>query len=188
MKQLFLYVLSLVFILLTCASFRTSYKSEYIDAFADMAVEEMKLYGIPASIKLAQSIIETNWGVSSLAVQANNFFGIKCKENWEGPTFFHVDDDRDQRGKLIPSCFRAYKDSFSSFRDHSEFLSKRRYYKDLFKLDPMDYKAWATGLKKSGYATDPNYHLKLIHIIEQYDLYLYDKMVTPAAAAGEEER
>jgi flagellum-specific peptidoglycan hydrolase FlgJ len=149
-------------------------KSEVITRFSAFAIEEMHMYGIPASIKIAQAIVETNWGQSPLALHANNYFGIKCKETWDGPTFMHPDDDRDAKGKIIPSCFRAYDGMQSSFRDHSIFLSTRRYYTDLFKLSKTDYIGWAHGLKKSGYASDPKYAQKLIMVIEQYDLAMFD--------------
>lgn len=151
-------------------------KALLIDTFAELAVEEMHLYGIPASIKIAQAIVETNWGRSPLVIHANNYFGIKCKENWQGPTYMYVDDDRDQMGKLIPSCFRQYEDIRSSFRDHSIFLTQRKYYSPLFHLDKNDYISWAKGLKQCGYATDPKYAQKLIHLIEQYDLSKYDRV------------
>lgn len=152
-----------------------SVKEQLIEQFAILAVTEMEEYGIPASIKIAQAIVETNWGKSPLAEKANNYFGIKCKETWTGPTFLHPDDDRDKKGRIVPSCFRSYSNISESFRDHSEFLTHRPYYKSLFSLAPYDYIGWAHGLKKCGYATDPKYALKLIHIIEQYDLAKYDK-------------
>jgi len=152
-----------------------SVKAQLIEQFAGLAVSEMNMYGIPASIKIAQAIVETNWGKSPLAEKANNYFGIKCKETWTGATFFHPDDDRDSKGRIVPSCFRSYADMSESFRDHSEFLTHRPYYKSLFNLAPDDYIGWSNGLKKCGYATDPKYALKLIHIIEQYDLAQYDK-------------
>lgn len=156
-------------------SWMKSFKQDYLEIHASLAVKESIRYGIPASIKLAQSIIETNWGTSDLATKANNYFGIKCKENWEGNTFMHVDDDRNASGALIPSCFRAYPSVLESWEDHSRFLKYRRFYVELFKLEQDDYIGWAKGLKKAGYATDPKYDEKLINIIEQYDLYKYDK-------------
>jgi flagellum-specific peptidoglycan hydrolase FlgJ len=159
-----------------CISWSWSPRQQFIDLFADVAVADMHAYKIPASIKIAQAIIETNWGNSILAKEANNYFGIKCKENWVGNTYQHKDDDVDKNGKIIPSCFRAYNSFFESARDHSNFLSNRKYYKELFSLSSTDYIGWANGLKKCGYATDPNYAKKLIHVIEQYDLYLYDRM------------
>jgi len=126
----------------------------------------MKLYGIPASITLAQGILESGSGKGRLARQANNHFGIKCHD-WTGPRIYH-DDDRAQE------CFRKYNDPSQSYRDHSLFLAKRKRYADLFKHKITDYKAWARGLKKAGYATDPQYPKKLISLIERYKLYRYD--------------
>jgi flagellum-specific peptidoglycan hydrolase FlgJ len=151
-------------------------RTQLIDQFSELAIIEMHLYGIPASIKIAQAIVETNWGRSTLALEANNYFGIKCKETWTGPTYMHQDDDKDEKGRIIPSCFRSYSDIQASFRDHSEFLANRKYYRELFSLPPGDYIAWAKGLKKSGYASDPQYAQKLIHLIEQYDLAVFDKV------------
>jgi flagellum-specific peptidoglycan hydrolase FlgJ len=170
---LFGFVLLLAF---SCLSWNSSDKYVLIDQFSTHAINEMHLYGIPASIKIAQAIIETSWGKSPLVQQANNYFGIKCKESWDGPTFMHPDDDRDAKGKLIPSCFRSYENMVSSFRDHSIFLSTRKYYKELFTYPLEDYIMWANGLKKCGYATDPKYAQKLILLIEQYDLAIYDKV------------
>ena len=139
---------------------------EYIAFFKAVAILEMKLYGIPASITLAQGILESGSGKGRLARQANNHFGIKCHD-WTGPRIYH-DDDRAQE------CFRKYNDPSQSYRDHSLFLAKRKRYADLFKHKITDYKAWARGLKKAGYATDPQYPKKLISLIERYKLYRYD--------------
>ena len=134
----------------------------YIRKHAILAVEEMELYKVPASITLAQGLLETAGGQSKLADQANNHFGIKCKglDEWPAdlPRIYHDDDARGE-------CFRSYKSVEESYRDHSKFLALRPYYKALFNLDPKDYKAWANGLKKSGYATDSKYAPKLISII-----------------------
>lgn len=151
-------------------------RSVFVSAASELAVEEMRRTNVPASIKIAQSIVETNWGTSILAREAQNYFGIKCKSWWTGTTFYKVDDDRDATGKLIPSCFRAYETMQESFTDHSDFLLNSPFYTSLFNLDPMDYKAWAHGLKKCGYATDKSYALKLIDIIETYKLNQYDKI------------
>lgn len=156
-------------------SFKSSYKSLFIDEFAPLAVKNSIEYGIPASIKLAQAIHESNWGTSDLAQKANNYFGIKCKTEWTGLTYMHIDDDRDATGKLIPSCFRAYDHKIHSWQDHSKFLRYRKYYTQLFTLRNDDYIGWAKGLKAAGYATDSQYDLKLIKIIEQYDLYKFDQ-------------
>ena len=127
---------------------------QYINFFKSEAIHEMKLYGIPASITLAQGILESGSGKGRLAKEANNHFGIKC-HNWTGPRIYH-DDDRKQE------CFRKYKDPNQSYRDHSLFLVDRKRYADLFKYKATNYKAWAKGLKKAGYATDPKYPQKLI--------------------------
>jgi len=152
----------------------------YIREYGHIAINEMNRIGIPASIKMAQAILESNSGRSTLARQSNNHFGIKCGKNWTGGEVYHEDDDY-ENGLLIRSCFRAYDDPAESFMAHSEFLanpySKR--YKFLFDLDPQDYKSWARGLKKAGYATDPKYPSKLIGIIENYRLYELDMGIYP---------
>lgn len=145
---------------------------EYIERFKDVAMEEMRTNGIPASIKLAQGILESGFGNSDLAVIGNNHFGIKC-HGWGGRTFFKDDDHKDE-------CFRAYADPEESFRDHSEFLTGRSRYAGLFKLDMDDYKGWAKGLRKAGYATNPQYPDLLIGIIERNRLYEYDQLVLAA--------
>ena len=139
----------------------------YIEHFATLAVEEMYRSGVPASITLAQGLLESRYGLSELAVKGNNHFGIKCHSNWDGKKMYH-DDDR--KGE----CFRMYSSPEESFRDHSDFLRYRDRYKFLFDLEPTDYKGWAHGLKKAGYATDPTYSQKLIRLIEEYDLHEYD--------------
>ncbi len=147
----------------------------YINQYKEIAVREMHRSGIPASIKLAQGLFESASGQSPLAIKANNHFGIKCKSNWTGPTYFHYDDDYDTTGNLIASCFRSYSSAEESYIDHTEFLTNRERYRDLFKLDVTDYEAWAYGLKNCGYATDANYPEKLISAIKKYNLYLLDK-------------
>ena len=154
----------------------------YIDKYQDIAVDEMVRTGIPASIKLAQGILESNAGRSHLAVNGNNHFGIKCGKYWTGKSVMREDDDY-KHGKLIKSCFRAFPTSRLSYKAHSEFLmdpKKHFRYGSLFDLSPTDYKGWAKGLKKAGYATDPKYPNRLISIIERYQLYQYD---TPPLAA-----
>lgn len=141
-------------------------RQEYIRRFAPLAVAEMERTGVPASIKLAQAILESGDGNSRLARLANNHFGIKCHE-WKGPRIYHDDD---QRGE----CFRKYRSPEYSFRDHSDFLRNRRRYAFLFDLDPTDYRAWATGLQNAGYATNPDYDRLLIRIIEENQLYRFD--------------
>ena len=143
---------------------------DYITLYAPLAVESMKNYGIPASIKLAQGILESGSGNGTLCRTANNHFGIKCKEEWTGESVAHTDDAPDE-------CFRKYPSALDSYNDHSEFLANRSFYRNLFTLDKSDYKAWARGLKKAGYATDPRYAQKLISIIERYRLFDYDRQV-----------
>jgi LysM repeat protein len=138
----------------------------YIDKYKDIAIEEMQRTGVPAAITLAQGIHETGAGTSDLVIKSNNHFGIKCKTEWTGPAVYH---DEDARGE----CFRKYDDPFQSYKDHSDFLKNRPYYASLFKLDPLDYKAWSYGLKKAGYATNPKYPQILIKLIEDYNLQDY---------------
>ena len=140
---------------------------EYISYFKSVAINEMHLYGIPASITLAQGILESGSGKGRLARQANNHFGIKC-HNWAGDKIYHDDDEAQE-------CFRKYNDPNMSYRDHSEFLANRKRYAGLFKLKMNDYKGWAKGLRKAGYATDPKYPKKLISLIERYELYKFDE-------------
>ncbi|MCF8230250.1 MAG: glucosaminidase domain-containing protein [Bacteroidales bacterium] len=143
-------------------------REEYIEKYKDIAIEKMQEFRIPASITLAQGILESGSGNSKLARRANNHFGIKCHNDWKGKTFRQDDDARRE-------CFRKYKKVEDSFRDHSYFLTQRGRYSDLFKLDITDYKGWARGLKKAGYATNPKYPQLLIKIIEDHKLYQYDK-------------
>ena len=140
----------------------------YIQKYCNIAMREMNDYGIPASITLAQGILDSAAGTSRLAVQANNHFGIKCHNDWSGEKIYHDDDKRNE-------CFRKYERAEESFIDHSQFLKDRPRYSFLFELDKTDYKAWAKGLKQAGYATDPNYPNRLITLIEKYELYKYDK-------------
>tara|TARA_B000000532_G_C18766683_1_gene362138 strand:- start:36 stop:797 length:762 start_codon:yes stop_codon:yes gene_type:complete len=142
---------------------------DYINYYSSIAMDEMIQFGIPASITLAQGILESGAGRGTLAVQANNHFGIKCHD-WTGKKIFH-DDDKKQE------CFRKYDNPEYSYRDHSIFLSNRGRYSFLFDLKKDDYKKWARGLKKAGYATDPKYSQKLIDLIERYQLYNYDNKV-----------
>lgn len=142
----------------------------YLDTYSGIAKQEMLLYGIPASITLAQGILESGAGRGDLTMRANNHFGIKCHTSWTGERVYHDDDAKGE-------CFRKYKDVKYSFRDHSLFLSGRSRYASLFNLDKDDYKGWARGLKKAGYATDPKYPDKLISIIERYSLDDYDNEV-----------
>jgi hypothetical protein len=143
---------------------------DYIGTYKDIAIRKMEEYKIPASITLAQGILESGNGLSELAKKSNNHFGIKCHSSWKGKKVYH-DDDR--RGE----CFRKYPSAEGSFNDHSKFLTNRGRYEFLFDLRPDDYKAWAKGLKKAGYATDRKYPKKLISFIENFELYKYDDLV-----------
>ncbi|MGZ5189661.1 MAG: glucosaminidase domain-containing protein [Flavisolibacter sp.] len=138
----------------------------YIETYKEIAIQEMQRTGVPASITLAQGIHETGAGTSDLVARSNNHFGIKCKTEWSGQRVYHDDDARGE-------CFRKYDDPFESYRDHSDFLKYRPYYTSLFQLDPTDYKSWAQGLKKAGYATNPKYAQILIKLIEDYNLQDY---------------
>ncbi len=143
-------------------------REEYIKKYKDIAINQMRNYAIPASIILAQACLESSDGNSPLAREANNHFGIKC-HNWKGETYLYSDDKENE-------CFRKYSNPEESFRDHSDFLRYRERYQFLFDLNPADYKAWAHGLKKAGYATNPNYVQMLIKIIEDYSLFRYDSV------------
>ena len=142
---------------------------DYVKFYSNIAMDEMIQFGIPASITLAQGILESGAGKGRLAVQANNHFGIKC-HGWNGKKIYH-DDDEEQE------CFRKYDNPEYSYRDHSLFLTNRGRYSFLFDLKKDDYKQWAKGLKKAGYATDPKYPQKLIDLIQRYQLYKYDNIV-----------
>lgn len=143
-------------------------RKEYIHLYKDIAIEEMNIYHIPASITLAQGILESGNGNSTLARKANNHFGIKCHRGWNGKTYHMDDDARDE-------CFRKYSSPYESFKDHSIFLSTRDRYAFLFDLDIYDYKAWAHGLKRAGYATNPHYPKLLIKLIDENELYTFDQ-------------
>ncbi len=147
-------------------------QEDYIRKYSATAVREMYRSGVPASITLAQGLLESRYGQSELAVKGNNHFGIKCHD-WTGKKMYYDDDAKGE-------CFRVYASADESFRDHSDFLRYRDRYKFLFDYDVTDYKSWAHGLKKAGYATDPAYPSKLIKIIEDYQLYDYDTMTSAA--------
>lgn len=156
---------------------RAQYKmstQEYIDTYKYMAIRSMKEFGIPASITLAQGLLESGNGGSRLAVEGNNHFGIKCKGSWTGAKIYHDDDAKGE-------CFRKYRNAEQSYRDHSKFLTESPRYAALFKFDATDYKGWANGLKAAGYATNPKYPQLLIDIIERNRLYQLDR---PAGAGG----
>ena len=154
---------------------------QYIKKYAPLAVLEMHKYDIPASITLAQGILESGNGRSQLASKSNNHFGIKCHVGWKGQKVYHDDDEKGE-------CFRKYKFVETSYKDHSEFLSGRRRYANLFKLRKSDYKGWAKGLKKAGYATDKKYPKKIIKIIETYNLYEFDKFTKKDLKRGKIEK
>ena len=168
MKRLITLLLCAICLLSIQAQTRNKQYEEYIHKYRDLAVEEMKKYHIPASITLAQGLLESGAGQSVLARKSNNHFGIKCGGDWKGKSVSHDDDARGE-------CFRAYKHPKQSYEDHSKFLVGRSRYASLFKLKITDYKGWAHGLKKAGYATDPRYAQRLIDIIELYELHKYDK-------------
>ncbi|MFQ5445709.1 MAG: glycoside hydrolase family 73 protein [Saprospiraceae bacterium] len=162
--------------LLAAATVITESERQYfIETYSLTAVNTMQYKGIPASITLGQAILESNWGQGEAAVNANNFFCIKCNNGWEGPTFYAWDDEKEK------SCFRSYGDISESFSDHSDFLSNNVRYARLFQYDITDYTSWASGLEECGYATDTEYAEKLIGLIETYGLFIYDYAV-PAAS------
>jgi hypothetical protein len=152
----------------------------YIERFKTIAIQEMNLYGIPASITLAQGLFESGSGNGELARVANNHFGIKCTTEWKGKGYYKDDDNHND-------CFRVYDRPEDSFRDHSEFLKRPRYAK-LFQLDKNDYAGWANGLKAAGYATNPNYPQLLINVIQKYKLDQYDRSETEIQKVKREDR
>lgn len=179
MKKLYLVLclLSSAVIFYSCGSSRKTasayppagtVENVYVNKYKDLAVSEMYRTGVPASITLAQGIIESDYGRSTLAREANNHFGVKCHGDWTGPTIRHNDDRRNE-------CFRKYRHVEESFRDHSDFLKNGRRYAFLFDLQVTDYKGWARGLKKAGYATNPDYANMLIRKIEEFHLDIYDR-------------
>ena len=161
------FLLSIILSVFVTSLHGQSYKEEYIERYAQVAVAEMYRSGVPASITLAQGLLESGSGRSELALKSNNHFGIKCHNNWQGGKVYHDDDAKGE-------CFRKYDTPEESYRDHSDFLRYRDRYKFLFDYKTTDYKSWAYGLKKAGYATDPNYPRKLINLIEEYQLHQYD--------------
>lgn len=173
MKRIFLFAIMLC----SFSIYSQDFVYSYVDNYSHIAIDEMNKTGIPASITIAQGMLESNWGRSDLAANANNHFGIKCGNQWNGDSF-DWEDDEYKSGKLIKSCFRVYDSPEESFIDHSDFLSKKRY-KFLYNYDVTDYKSWAKGLSKAGYATDPKYAKKLIMIIEKYGLFEFDIKYSP---------
>lgn len=160
---------------------RSKVYEDYIDRYKDLAIEHMKKYKIPASVTLSQGLLESGAGRGSLTLKSNNHFGIKCHSDWKGASVTYADDRPDD-------CFRKYKRSEDSFDDHSRFLAEKTRYRYLFQLDITDYKGWARGLQKAGYATDKAYANKLIKLIEDYELYLYDRKGAGKKLKREEER
>jgi hypothetical protein len=174
MKQLVIFLLGVA---VSFTSFSQKEKAiNYINKYKDVAIEEMKRSGVPASITLAQGMLESGYGESDLCVKSNNHFGIKCKNEWTGDKVYHDDDEKGE-------CFRAYPTASDSYKDHSEFLKSRPWYAFLFKLDATDYEGWAKGLKKAGYATERDYPQRLINMINDYSLQQY----TLAALAKQKE-
>lgn len=165
MKNILLIISFCVFLSLDITAQRLT-PEQYVATYKDLAIREMKRMGVPACITLAQGLLETEGGNSALLMKSNNHFGIKCKSTWTGDSVSHDDD-------AAGECFRVYKNAEDSYRDHSNFLKGNDRYAFLFKLNPADYKGWAYGLKKAGYATNPNYPQILITNIEKYNLQQY---------------
>ena len=180
MKRLLSVLVALLcgFVLIQAQTKNQSYMS-YIEKYKDIAISEMYRSGIPASITLAQGLLESGAGKSQLAAKSNNHFGIKCHNGWQGGRVYHDDDAKGE-------CFRKYDNPEDSYRDHSDFLRYRGRYTFLFDFQITDYKSWAYGLKKAGYATDPNYPNKLITIIELYGLSKYDVVASEPSSSNTE--
>ncbi len=177
-KNIYLAILALLAVNISFGQMAQD-RLHYIQKFSKIAQEEMERTGVPASIKLAQAILESNGGKSVLSRKANNHFGIKCGGDWNDRSFYRVDDEKDKKGNDIESCFRVYKNAETSFVAHSEFLRSNKRYEFLFSLPHDDYKAWAHGLKKAGYATNPKYPTLLIKVVEDYSLFQYDDLFVP---------
>lgn len=171
-------VLALACTFASFANTEMTARQSYIEKYKHLAIEQMHLTDIPASIILAQAIIESGNGESELALSSNNHFGIKCKAYWEGKTFYFEDDDFDDNGDLLESCFRSYDSVEASFRNHSEFLTTTPWYAELFDYG-INYEKWAYGLKRIGYASSPTYAEKLISVIEANELYKLDDEEVP---------
>lgn len=168
--------LTVIFLFTTVIGFAKMTPEQYIEKYRESAIREMKRSGVPASITLSQGMLESGNGNSELATKANNHFGIKCHSDWKGPSVKMDDDAKNE-------CFRKYKSVYDSYVDHSDFLKNRSRYAFLFQLKPTDYKGWAKGLKKAGYATNPKYPELLIRIIERHELNQYDKGYKPKKVA-----
>jgi len=173
-----LIVLALACTFASFANTEMTARQSYIQKYKQLAIEQMHLTDIPASIILAQAIIESNNGESELARSSNNHFGIKCKTYWNGKKFYSKDDDYDEEGNLIKSCFRAYDNVEQSFRNHGEFLTTTDRYAELFDYG-IDYERWANGLINKGYATNPTYAERLIEVIEKNELHKLDDEEAP---------
>ena len=183
--------LKILFLLFASLAFKNSFAQlaesrgqdpvivQYIQNYKELAIEEMQRTGIPASIKLAQGIHETSAGTSDLVKRSNNHFGLKCKAEWTGMTVKHTDDAPNE-------CFRKYESPLDSYKDQSNYLKGTPRYASLFEIDPTDYKAWAFGLKKAGYATNPKYSQVLIKLIEDYDLQDYTMIALGKLKSGHE--
>lgn len=174
------FVIRFLLLLLLPATGRAQYKmstQEYIDTYKQLAIRAQKEFGIPASITLAQGLLESGNGGSRLAVEGNNHFGIKCNGSWNGARIYHDDDAKGE-------CFRKYRNVEHSYRDHSKFLTESPRYASLFKLDVTDYKGWADGLKAAGYATNPKYPQLLIDLIEKNRLYQFDRPIGSGGLLG----
>ena len=170
-------IIRLCFLAFLLTSFRTdeySIEWHYITTHQDLAIAEMHRHGVPASIILAQALVESDAGRSILAMRANNHFGIKCKSWWTGGRYYYADDDKAPNGQLVPSCFRFYASAEESFADHSTFLRESERYQELFSYG-NDYLAWAQGLQRCGYATDARYGQRLIQTIERFGLSAFDQ-------------
>ena len=171
MNRTIFFVYLFVLGLFPASSFAISWNKsfqDYFDYYKDIAISQMHEFGIPASITLAQGVLESGAGMSELARKSNNHFGIKCNNGWTGERVYHDDDERGE-------CFRAYDNVLDSYLDHSLFLKNSKRYSSLFQLKRTDYKGWAKGLKACGYATSPTYATRLIEIIELYGLHKFDK-------------
>lgn len=179
MKKIVLAILS--FFIYTTTQAQIISVSEYIALYKDIAISEMKRLGIPASITLAQGILETEYGNSDLVKRSNNHFGIKCKNTWKGASVFHDDDAEGE-------CFRKYDNAIDSYKDHSDFLRNSSRYAFLFDFDQNDYKSWAYGLKKAGYATNPKYPVILIKNIEENNLHQFDQAGYSEAGVNNNDR
>ena len=160
----------LLFTAFHCLASEQDNRMEYVENYSSYAIQNMRMYRVPASITLAQGILESGSGKSELARKSNNHFGIKCGSHWPGGKTYHDDDAKNE-------CFRAYKSVLDSYNDHSKFLTSNNRYSNLFTLQIDDYRSWAKGLSKAGYATNPNYASRLISIIEDLKLYSFDEEI-----------